>query len=713
MGGTIYQWSTDEIRLVFDTSPDRPVRLIWAAPADREVPVDLPELAQPLVEVFAVGHGHGSHNVRHTSSSIGERLRYRTISEERDGPWSVLVIDQHDPCSGLTTRSVLRSASGVSAFQSWTEVHNESSRTLPLQAVSSFASGAFGAGQADLADIDTITGRSEWLGENRYRRSPLRSQHASVELDLRSHQSQDARSTTAMTSQSTWSSGQWNPTAAIENRVDHTAWAWQIEHNGAWRSEISERLGGLVGECVLGLFGPTDAQHQWLLPLQQDESFRTVAVSVALASGGWQEAVRSLADQRRAIRAQRGPRGALPVVFNDYMNTLMGDPTTERLVPLIEAAADAGAEYFCIDAGWYDDDGDWWDSVGEWRASAGRFPNGGLKEVVEHIRARGMVPGLWLEPEVIGVRSTMAGRLPQEAFFQRGGVPVVEHGRLHLDLRNPAARAHIDDVVDRLVSEYGVGYFKFDYNITPGVGTDLDAPSPGAGLLDHNRAHLTWLDGVLERHEHLLIENCASGAQRADYAMLSRLHLQSTSDQQNPLLYPPIAASAPVSILPEQAGNWAYPQPEMTDEQIVYTLATGMLGRLYLSGKLDRLAPEQLRLVQGAVRAHRSIRADIARSRPEWPLGLPAWGEPWLALALRGAQDVFLTVWCREATAGHVDLPLPALAGTEVQIQPLFPEPAVHLPGWDFTWSAEKGVLRASVHGDTPSARVVRLRARR
>ena len=83
----------------------------------------------------------------------------------------------------------------------------------------------------------------------------------------------------------------------------------------------------------------------------------------------------------------------------------------------------------------------------------------------------------------------------------------------------------------------------------------------------------------------MVIENCASGAMRSDYALLSRLDLQSTSDQQNPLLYPPIAAGALVGIVPEQAANWAYPQPDMTDEEIVFTLSTGLAGRLYLSPK--------------------------------------------------------------------------------------------------------------------------------
>lgn len=102
-----------------------------------------------------------------------------------------------------------------------------------------------------------------------------------------------------------------------------------------------------------------------------------------------------------------------------------------------------------------------------------------------------------------------------------------------------------------------------------------------------------WLDAVLERHPDLVIENCASGAMRADYGLLSRLEIQSTSDQQQPLRYPPIAAGALMAVLPEQAGNWAYPQPSMSQEEIAFTMVTGLSGRLYLSGRIDAMDEHQ------------------------------------------------------------------------------------------------------------------------
>jgi Melibiase len=366
-----------------------------------------------------------------------------------------------------------------------------------------------------------------------------------------------------------------------------------------------------------------------------------------------------------------------------------------------------GADIFCVDAGWYAE-GHWWDTVGEWLPAASRFPNG-IREVIDHIRSRGMTAGLWLEPEVVGVRSPLARTLPDDAFFSRHGVRVAEHGRHLLDLRSPAAVAHLDGVVDRLVGDYGVGFFKMDYNTMTGPGTDVRNPSAGAGLLEHNRALLAWLDGVQARHPTLLIENCASGAMRMDYAMLQRLHLQSTSDQQDPLQYASIAAAAPASLLPEQAGNWAYPASGMSDELLVLSLVNGILGRMYLSGYLNRMSAPQLALIKDAVAAQREVLGSIEASHPVWPLGLPRWEDPWVALGLATPEALHLTVWRLPGAGDSRVLALPAFRGREIRVDPVFPRDS---GSWAWTWDAGEGALTVTPNSAAPSARVVRIRPR-
>lgn len=646
---------------------------------------------QPLVEVLAAGTGRARASHRFSDTAIGRRMRYTGHTESRDGDWHVWRIELHDDVTGLCARVRVRSADGVGACQVHTEIENDGREPVLLLGVTSFAAGF----AAPVAAVDLVHGDSEWLGEGRWTRQALRD--TAVDLNLRSHR-QDGRGRFALVSTGTWSTGTHLPTGAMIDRDRGHAWLWQIEHHGPWRWETGERQDG----AYVALLGPNDLDHQWSQLLRPGESFTTVPVSVAVSNLELEGAVAAMTRHRRALVRPHRDHGTLPVVFNDYMNTLMGDPTTARLLPLIDAAAGAGAEVFCIDAGWYDNGDTWWDSVGEWQPSQTRFPRG-IEEVLARIRERGMVPGLWLEPEVIGVRSLMADKLPVAAFLQRGGVRLVEHGRYHLDLRHPAAVSHLDDVVDRLVEQLGVGYLKLDYNIDAGAGTDLDAGSVGAGLLGHHRAHLAWLDRVLDRHPDLVLENCASGAMRMDYALLSRLQLQSTSDQQDFTRYPPIAVAAPMSVLPEQSASWAYPQPDMTGEQIAFTMCTSMLGRLYLSGRLDAMAPGQLESVRAAVRVYKSIRRDLATAVPLWPLGLPKWTDTWLSLALRARDVTYLAVWCRGAPESAT-LSLPHLRGADVAIDVLYPS---NLPAWSCDWAASEGLLQ--VAAEPVSARLFRL----
>lgn len=136
---------------------------------------------------------------------------------------------------------------------------------------------------------------------------------------------------------------------------------------------------------------------------------------------------------------------------------------------------------------------------------------------------------------------------------------------------------HANEVVDRLVRDYHVGYIKMDYNIEPGIGTELNADSVGDGLLGHERAYLAWLDSVFARYPDLVIENCSSGGMRIDYAMLSRHSIQSTSDQEDYLRYASIAANAPSGLTPEQSAIWSYPMKGGGREEAVFNMCNALM----------------------------------------------------------------------------------------------------------------------------------------
>ena len=173
-----------------------------------------------------------------------------------------------------------------------------------------------------------------------------------------------------------------------------------------------------------------------------------------------------------------------------------------------------------------------------------------------------------------------------------------------------------------------------------------------------------------------------------------------------------------MSLLPEQAASWAYPQPGMSDEEVAFCLVTGLLGRFYVSGYLNRMTPGQLAQVSEAVAVAKGLRAEITAGHPTWPLGLPGWTDPWVALGLRGERGDLVSVWRRPgvgtagAGADGADAPgsavlhLPHLAGRDLAVETVFP---TALPAWRTDWDAATGTL--TVHADDApvAARTLRL----
>ncbi|KAM0544216.1 hypothetical protein ACHAPJ_011905 [Fusarium lateritium] len=471
----------------------------------------------------------------------------------------------------------------------------------------------------------------------------------------------------------------------LESATNSDTWAWQIEHNGSWRWEI----GDYKDSIYIAAGGPTKIDHDWRHVLPPGHSFTTPPVSLARVSGCFQDAIRALNDYRRRIIRPHDDNTKLPIIFNDYMNCLMGDPDETKIEALLDPVAQSGAEYFVIDAGWYADDSNWWDDVGLWEPSKKRFPSG-FKTLMYKIKSKGLIPGLWLEPEVVGVRSVVGDRLPEDAFFHENGQRIIERGRFQLDYRHPEVRAWMTKVVDRLVVHYGAGFFKFDYNIEVVQGTDSPgSSSAGANQLLHQRAYLDWVRSLLDKHPNLVIENCSSGAQRMDYAMLSVHSLQSTSDQQDPILYAAIAAALPTCVLPEQSASWAYPQAEWSDELNALTVVNSLMGRVYLSGRLDHLSSRQMNLVTEGMQVYKTLRQYLTTAHAIWPLGLPGWHDDWLSLGLETRNGLYLAVWRRGGSCGK-EIPLPRLAGSgKIQVNVLYPKQLTT----QVSWKEAQGVL--------------------
>ena len=74
-----------------------------------------------------------------------------------------------------------------------------------------------------------------------------------------------------------------------------------------------------------------------------------------------------------------------------------------------------------------------------------------------------------------------------------------------------------------------------------------------------------------------------------DYAMLSRLQIQSATDQEEYLKLPAIVTGVSAAVLPEQLACWSYPLESSDADQAGFNMVTAMTCRIHQSGRLDRL----------------------------------------------------------------------------------------------------------------------------
>lgn len=652
-----FEWITPELTFTYEVSEQR-LRQGTVLPSGMPQG-KMPPMISSGVEAAIQCSGENSPDsgMKLGVGQPGARLIFKGKQEETTGKGRRLILSHADPALGINVDSFYDSFNGVPIVRRWTRVTNTGNAPVGIEYVSSAMLHSLADAQNYEHELVLHLAFNSWMAEAQWH-SLRPSELGFVENGRTSWSEASAGSI------GSWSTEKYLPMAMVENTRMGLIWFWQIEHNGSWYWEISNfSARGIHADDVYAYIGGPDDLHSaaWKL-LNPGAAYETVPVAVGCLQGGFSDAVGALTRYRRiACERPHKDNARCSVIFNDYMNCLWGNPTEEKELPLIAAAAKAGCEYFVIDAGWYADlHEDWSPTIGAWQPSASRWPRG-LKFLLDQIRQVGMIPGLWLEPEVAGAKSELA-RKPDNWFLVRHGKRVLKNSRFLLDFRNPEVRTYLDEVLARLVNEYGVGYIKMDYNVDSLQGTELNAESFGQGLLEHNRALLAWLESILNRYPDLIVENCGSGGGRMDYAMLSRLQIQSMTDQENYLKLPAILVGASAAVLPEQLAIWSYPLANADADQASFNMVTAMMCRVHQSGRLDTIAANGLLQVTNGIKIYKEvIRDHISRAVPSYPLGMPDITDrkaP-IALGMNAPGWTALAVWRLEG-ADTIELPVDA-----------------------------------------------------
>lgn len=315
-----------------------------------------------------------------------------------------------------------------------------------------------------------------------------------------------------------------HPMFLLNNRLTGSVFFAQLAYSGGYTMRFDYHPSDRSAELSYGI--ELDGE-QPLLILQPGEIFETPGVHIGRMNASDDEMIQQMHTHiRKSVftlpEAGNGVRGGL-IEFG-----VGPEHPMDFLFEAVDQAAQAGAEAFLIDAGWYcppEKEGEWRERTGDWRPDVQRFPEG-LKPIRDYIRSRGLLFGLWVDPERIGPLSRVAEAHPDWLAKPYGG-----QSSSRIDLTNPEALCWVEGELKRIFTEYQVDVFRLDYNIST-----YEISSPTDDREDSSLRYFAAVCGMYERLRRkfpdTVFENCAGGGGRTDLGFIKYFTHTWVSDWQ-------------------------------------------------------------------------------------------------------------------------------------------------------------------------------------
>ena len=386
----------------------------------------------------------------------------------------------------------------------------------------------------------------------------------------------------------------------------HTAWSGNHVHYAERVNTGQQVIGGgellLPGEVILG----------------QGEQYLGPWVYASHGEGLDNVAAR-FHDWMRA-RPQH-PASARPVTLNVW-EAVYFDHRLDKLLELVDRAAEVGVERFVLDDGWFGGRRDDTAGLGDWWVSPQMWPDG-LDPLISAVKAKGMQFGLWVEPEMVNMDSDLARAHPEWVMQTGGRLPVESRHQQVLNLAIPQAYAQVRDQLSEILRRYEIDYLKWDHN------RDLvDAGSAGSGrpaVHAQTLAAYRLMDELRAVRPGLEIESCASGGARVDLEVLQRTDRVWASDCIDALERQQIDWWTKQLIPPELVGSHIASVPFHTTGRILglpMRAATAVFGHLGIEWDITQAGPEELAVLKGWIDWHKQHRALLHSGRMvrlDWP----------------------------------------------------------------------------------------------
>jgi alpha-galactosidase len=323
-------------------------------------------------------------------------------------------------------------------------------------------------------------------------------------------------------------SGHSRPSFMIRNEANGETFILELAWSSNWRFVVTvEHPAHAEGICLSVALGPFSSDPV-LRVIGPGETISTPEVHIGHLHADLAGCVQALHRHIRSTVVPPQLPGKAHLVAANHRGYLIDRENEVGIIREIDIAAAMGAEVFVVDAGWYGPEPNRWSSnVGDWQAGAW-LPND-LYPLITHAHDRGLLFGLWVEIESIGVHTALRRTHPDWVLTRDDGREVGV-GR-HIDAANPEVAAWMEAELTRVISQYQLDLFRLDYNSYAYEGGNrVNGNYRENTLWRHVETIWAIMERLRKKFPDVIFETCASGGGRLDLGMLRYFHITEITD---------------------------------------------------------------------------------------------------------------------------------------------------------------------------------------
>jgi len=466
------------------------------------------------------------------------------------------------------------------------------------------------------------------------------------------------------------------------NEQHGDVWFGALAWSGSWSIRVDQDILGQVR--VVGGFNPFDFAYR----LKPGEALDTPVFYAGFTGKGIGEASRLLHRFELDRILPSGVATALrPVLYNSWEATEFKVDEAGQ-AKLAEKAAALGVERFVMDDGWFGARDSDHAGLGDWVVNRRKFPNG-LKPLVDKVHGLGMSFGLWVEPEMVNADSDLYRAHPDWVLHFAGRQRSEGRHQMVLNLAREDVRAHVLEVLDRLLTENDIQFLKWDYN------RNWSEPGwPDMSPDDQQKVYVAYVRNLYDiirqlraRHPHVEIESCSGGGARVDLGIMALTDEVWPSDNTDPSDRLSIQDGFSHAYAPATMMAWVTGSPNWVNHRVSsldFRFLSAMQGGLGIGANLMEWSAAESHTARRYIAEYKQIRATVQRGSL-YRLISPQDRSPWSA-----TESV-------AADAGQGVLFAFQRQGDEAR-----PFPTVRLQGLDPKARYRYRVIHGTVAADTP-----------